>query len=126
MNLSFLNQFYYYTNFFPSYIFIIYICGVILFDIYAFSNYSFVFYLTTQTVLFLSILFYYYPLLPKFIQTSIYWIFALVSLVIILFLNEKHNCEHMLSYYPHFPYHIFIEIVGIVLFYTICSSFYKL
>jgi len=40
--------------------------------------------------------------------------------------NEKYNCEKMLKIYPHFPYHIFIEILGIILFYVISSNFYKL
>jgi hypothetical protein len=72
------------------------------------------------------VLFYYYPLLPKNIQNTIHIIFFLVTIIIILFLNEKYNCEKMMSIQPHFPYHIFIEIIGLVLFYIICSNFYKL
>lgn len=126
MNISFFNLFYFYTNYFPSIIFIIYMIFMIILDIYAFSNFEFVYYLFTQSVIFLSLLFYYYPSLPKFIQKSIYYIFLLVSIVIILFLNESYNCKNMLAFYPHFPYHIFIETIGIMLFYVICSNFYKL
>jgi hypothetical protein len=32
----------------------------------------------------------------------------------------------MMNIYPNFPYHIFIETIGIILFYVICSNFYKL
>ena len=126
MNISFFNLFYHVTHFFPSNTFIIYMIFLILLDIYAFSNFSFVYYLATQSLIFISILFYYYSSLPKFIQKSIKIIFFLVLIVIFLFLNEKYNCKKMLSIYPHFPYHIFIEIIGIILFYVICSNFYKL
>lgn len=126
MNLSFFNLFYYYTNFFPSIIFLIYLILMIILDIYAFFNFEFVYYLFTQSVIFLSLLFYYFPLLPKYIQKSIYYIFLLVFIVIMLFINESINCKNMLAFYPHFPYHIFIETIGIILFYVICSNFYKL
>jgi hypothetical protein len=126
MNLAFFNLFYSFTHFFPSYVFIIYMFFLVIFDIYAFCNYSFVYYLITQSIVFISILFYFYRLLPNSLKKSIQLIFVLVFLVIMLFLNEKHNCSLMLSSYPHFPYHIIIETVGIFLFYVICSSFYKL
>lgn len=85
-----------------------------------------VYYIFSQALLFLSVLFYYYPLLTKNIKKIINIIFFLVLLIIILFINEKYNCKKMMSMYPHFPYHILIEIIGLVLFYIICSNFYKL
>ena len=85
-----------------------------------------VYYIFSQALLFLLVLFYYYPFLTKNIKNKINIIFFLVLLIIILFLNEKYNCEKMMSIYPHFPYHILIEIIGLGLFYIICSSFYKL
>jgi hypothetical protein len=126
MNIAFFYVFYCVTNFYPSIIFIIYMFFLILIDIYAFSNFSFVYYLATQSLIFISLLFYYYPLMSKFIQKSIHLIFLIVLIVILLFLNEKYNCKAMMSIYPHFPYHIIIEITGIILFYIICNSFYKL
>jgi hypothetical protein len=126
MNIAFFNVFYNITKFFPSIIFIIYMFFLIILDIYAFSNFSFVYYLATQSLIFISLLFYYYPLMPKFIQKGIHLIFLIVLIVILLFLNEKYNCKAMMSIYPHFPYHIIIETTGIVLFYIICSNFYRL
>ena len=70
MNIAFFYVFYCYTKKFPSNEFIIYMCILIILDIYTFYNYP--------------------------------------------------------SIYPHFPYHILIETIGIVLFYVICSNFYKL
>ena len=126
MNIAFFYVFYSYTKKFPSYEFIIYMCLLVILDVYTFHNYSFIYYLTTQSVIFISLLVYYFSLLPNFIQSSIYKITFFVSIVIILFINETYNCKNMMSIYPYFPYHIFIETIGIILFYIICSNFYKL
>jgi len=126
INIAFLFFFYNYAKKLPSICFIILYLFLIFFDIYAFCNMNVVYYIFSQALLFLSVLFYYYPLLTKNIKNKINIIFFLVLLIIILFLNEKYNCKKMLETYPNFPYHIFIEIIGILLFYIICSSFYKL
>jgi hypothetical protein len=126
MNLAFFYVFYCYTKKFPSNEFMFYLLILICFDIYSIFNLTIIYYLLSQSAIFISLLLYYFPLLPKFIQKSIYQIIFFVSIIIILFLNEKYNCENMMSIYPHFPYHIFIETIGIVLFYIICSNFYKL
>jgi len=126
MNIAFVYVFYSYTKKMPSNLFIIYMILLIILDVYTFCNYSFIYYLTTQSIIFISLLVYYLPLLPKFIKNSIYKIIFFVTIVIGLFINEMYNCEKMLKIYPNFPYHILIEITGIMLFYVICSNFYKL
>ncbi len=126
MNLAFFYVFYSYTQVFPSLIFIFYILLLIMFDIYSVMNLSIIYYLITQSLIFISLLFYYYHLLPKYIQKSIYIIFTLIIIIIFLFLNEKYNCKAMLSLYPNFPFHILIELTGLILFYVISSNFYKL
>ena len=126
INFAFLFFFYNYVKKIPSSGFIIFYVFLIFFDIYIFCNMNVVYYIFSQALLFLSVLFYYYPLLTKNIKKIINIIFFLVLLIIILFINEKYNCEKMMSIYPHFPYHILIEIIGLVLFYIICSNFYKL
>lgn len=126
INIGFLLFFYNYTKKLPNVWFIMFYVFLIFVDIYAIYNMNVVYYILTQALLFLSVLFYYYPLLSKIIKDKINIIFLLVLLIIILFLNEKYNCEKMLSIYPHFPYHILIEIIGIILFYIICSTFYRL
>jgi hypothetical protein len=126
INFAVLFFFYNYVKKIPSSGFIIFYVFLIFFDIYIFCNMNVVYYIFSQALLFLSVLFYYYPLLTKNIKKIINIIFFLVLLIIILFINEKYNCEKMMSIYPHFPYHILIEIIGLVLFYIICSNFYKL
>ena len=126
INFAFLFFFYNYVKKIPSISFILFYIFFILLDIYSFCNMNVVYYIFSQALLFLSVLFYYYSFLSKNIKNKINIIFFLVFLIIILFLNEKFNCEKMMSIYPYFPYHILIEIIGIVLFYIICSTFYKL
>ena len=126
INFAFLFFFYNYVKILPNIWFLLYYISLIFFDIYTFCNMNVVYYIFSQALLFLSVLLYYYPFLPKTLKNNINIIFFLVILIIILFLNEKYNCEKMMSIYPHFPYHILIEIIGILLFYIICSNFYKL
>ena len=126
MNLAFFYTFYCYTNIIPTSIFMFYLLVLVGIDIYALLNLTIVYYLLSQSTIFISLLLYYLPFLPKFIQQSVYQIIFFVGIIILLFLNEKYNCKKMLRLYPYFPYHIFIEIVGIILFYIICSNFYKL
>jgi hypothetical protein len=126
INLSFLFLFYCYTKKIPSIGFIFYLLLLVCFDIYSLLYLPFIFYVTAQSIIFISILGYYFSLLPKFIQNCIYQIFFFVFIIIFLILNEMYNCKKMQELYPDFPYHILIEIVGIVVFYIICSNFYKL
>lgn len=126
MNLALLYVFYSYTKKIPTYGFVFYLLILICFDIYSMFNLNIVYYIISQAVILISLLVYYYPLLPKFIQISVYQIIFCVGIIILLFINEKYNCEKMFKIYPHFPYHIFIEIIGIILFYIISSNFYKL
>uniref|UniRef100_A0A6C0EBS7 Uncharacterized protein n=1 Tax=viral metagenome TaxID=1070528 RepID=A0A6C0EBS7_9ZZZZ len=126
MNLAFFYAFYCYTNIFPSNEFIFYLVVLVGLDVYSMLNLTIIYYLLSQSIIFISLLLYYYPLLPKFIQLSIYKIIFFIGVIILLFQNEKYNCEKMLKIYPNFPYHTFIEFVGIILFYIISSNFYKL
>jgi hypothetical protein len=126
INIAFFYVFYSYTNKVPSNEFILYLFILVCFDIYSLFYLSIIFYIFSQAIIMISLLMYYLPLLPKLIQKSLYKIVFLISIIILLFLNEKYNCEKMMYIYPDFPYHIFIEIIGIVLFYIISSNFYKL
>ena len=125
INIAFLLFFYHYVKKIPKGWFIMFYLLLIVFDIYAFCNMNVVYYIFSQALLFLSVLFYYYSYLPKTIQSKIHTIFFIVLSIILLFINERYNCKNMLAFYPHFPYHSLIEIAGIFLFYNICSAFYK-
>lgn len=118
--------FYNFTKKIPSYKFIFILFLLICFDIYAFNNLSLIFYISSQSFIFLSLLFYYYPLLPNFFTDKLYLIVLSVIALLFLILNEIYNGEFMMSKYPDLPFHCLIEIVGLYLFYIICSIFYKL
>ena len=126
INFAFLLFFYKYVNILPSTLFIIFYLFLISVDIYLFLNMDVVYYLFSQALLFFSVLFYYYSSLPQYIRNKIHILLIIVVSIIILFINEKHNCKRMLKQFPHFPFHILIEIMGIIIFYIICSTFYKL
>jgi len=126
INIAFIYFFYCYTHKLPSYTFIIYLLILVCFDIYSLFYLSIVYYVLSQSVIMISLLLYYFSSLAKFIQTSIYQIIFVVVIIILLLVNEKYNCTQMMSIYPDFPYHILIEISSIILFYIICSNFYKL
>jgi hypothetical protein len=126
INIAFLYTFYRYTKKTPSYIFFFYLFLLVCLDMYCFHYSSLEFYISTSSLLFVSSMLYYYSSLPEWIQKSIYWIVFLICIIISLVVNEKFTCEKMMEIYPHFPYHIFIESVGVLFFYIICSTFYRL
>lgn len=54
----------------------------------------------------------------RFKSNILYFIFLLLGLIL-LELNESFNCRSLLVLYPYFPFHIFIEIYGLILFYIL-------
>ena len=126
INIGFFYSLYRHTNKWPDRWFIGLLFVIIAFDIYALLNLSLVFYILSQAVILISLLFYYYPLMPREMQKSIYYIVFFIFIGLLFLYNEKMNCKAMLEYNPKFPYHIFIEISVMLLFYVICKYFYKL
>jgi hypothetical protein len=66
----------------------------------------------------------YYNLYPDYMKKNIPYLILLLVIVVILILNEKINCENMISF-AIFPYHAFIEILGLVLFSSSANIFIK-
>lgn len=92
---------------------------IVMFDIYAFYNLSFLYYFVSQLVLFLVILAAYREILPG---SYLVLLVTLVILLVLLFLNESRNCGAMMGY-AKFPYHAIIEAVGVLIFICIGSMF---
>lgn len=126
MNIAFFYLFYNVTGVLPSFNFIVLILFLIALDIYMVFYYSFIYYLITMSLIFFSLLLFYYSYLPKFVKKNISMIVATVIFIILLFINEKTNCKQMLELYPNVPFHTIIELSGLFLFYVIASTFYKL
>ena len=125
-NIAFLNFLYRYTNVFPNTYYIIFLCFILLCDLYAFFNLSFIYFILTQITLFIAILFYYYNLLPSNIQYNIKIILGSTIVIYLAFLNEKLNCKNMLKYAPNFPFHMIIEALSIIPIYILSKTFYNL
>jgi hypothetical protein len=126
VNFCYFFALYSYSNILPNIFFLFYLFIIILFDIYAFYKLPFIFYLSSQFLIFISLFLYYYKYFSKDIRNRIPIIFILTLLIILLFINESYNCDKMLSKYSWFPFHIFIEIIAIFIVYNISAIFSKL
>lgn len=126
VNLCYFIALYNYSKVFPSNLFLFYIFIIILFDIYAFHKLPFVFYLSTQFLIFISLFVYYYKYFSREIKRRIPLIFVLTFIILLLFINESYNCKRMLNKYSWFPFHILIEITAIFIVYNISAIFSKL
>jgi len=126
VNFCYLFALYHYSRVLPNIIFVVYLLGIIIFDIYAFHQLPFIFYLSSQFLIFVSLFSYYYGYFSKEIQTKIPFIFILTFIILLLFVNESFFCKEMLQKYSWFPFHILIEIVAIFIVFNISSIFSKL
>lgn len=121
-NLSFLYYLYKDTNVSPGNYSLVF--GIILMaDYYAFTNLSFIYFILTQIFFFLSILFYYYPLLSKEKRYNLNIILVSTFFIYLAFVNEKMNCKKMLDAFS-FPFHMIIELLSIVPIYVLSKTFY--
>jgi hypothetical protein len=126
VNFCYLYALYIYSNIFPNKIFLFYLLLLILFDLYAFQKLPFIFYLSSQFLIFISLFLYYYKYFSKEIKKKIPLIFILTLLILLLFINESYNCKKMLDEYNWFPFHILIEITAIFIVYNVSNIFSKL
>jgi hypothetical protein len=126
VNLCYFITLYNYSKYLPNNIFLLYLLIIILFDIYAFQKLPFIFYLSSQFLIFISLFLYYYSYFPIDIKNKIPFIFILTLLILLLFINESYNCKKMLEKYNWFPFHILIEITAIFIVYNISIIFSKL
>jgi len=123
VNFCYLLAFYNYTHKAPSPFFATILVILLLFDIYSFMFLSFIYYFSSSFIIFFTILIYYYKYIPKNKQNYIMVILSLGISIMLLFYNEKINCKKMLEAFPNFPFHVFLEIAGLFIFYFICKFF---
>lgn len=109
---------------YPSSVFLFFCFTIILFDIYAVFFMNVIYQIISQIVLLSFILTYYTSTIKKYVNQNAIMLFLVLGILLIV--NEKYNCHTMQIFYPDFPYHIFIEIIIFVIFYLICSGFYRL
>jgi len=126
VNISFFNFLYNYTHTLPSTYYLLFLISILALDAFSFIHLSFIYFVLTQILLFVAILYYYYPLLPKQMKTKILFILLTTALIYLGFVNEKINCKSMLTAFPNFPFHVIIETVSIIPIYLLSSTFYNL
>jgi hypothetical protein len=110
----------------PSAIFIAWILGILVFDIYAFLNLPLYFYVGSQFVFMISIFIYYWGLFKESAKKWIPWIVLAMAIIIGLEINEIYNCQSMMHWAPSFPFHILIDGVGLLAIYMIIQLFINL
>jgi len=122
VNFSYLYTMIQYTKKVPSMVYCLLYCVIILFDLYAFSYLTFLYYFNTQLALFCTIAcsFQKTPLGPYFQA-----LYPFIGVLVLLFINEYFFCETMLSYHL-LPYHVIPEIIGSVIFWKIGSIYQTL
>ena len=116
-------SFYTYVHSSLHIVFLFYLLCVFIFDLYAFFNLSFIYFFTASVVNFLSIFFYFYPYLSQVQQKMMKYIIAITMVIFALVLNEKINSKRMLQWWPTFPFHILVEIMGWGIFYLLGTFF---
>jgi hypothetical protein len=100
---------------------------IIALDIYAFFNMAFLWYLITQVIFFLVILYYYRDSIIKIMgYTRAIGLLFLTSIIYMAFVNEAVNCKTMLQWWPSFPFHAVVEVIILLANYLFVSSFYKI
>lgn len=99
----------------PSTAFCLWYLALISMDLYAFIYLPLFVYILTQATMFLSTLSYYYKDFTRVLRERIPWIMLVSFITVGLVTNESYHCTRMLATIPHFPFHIFIELSGLVL-----------
>lgn len=96
-----------------------------LVDLYMlFENYPFVYTVFTQLFVFILLLFSFFEIVPLAKKNNIQLLLLSSFAVGVLLINEKTNGNKMLEWCPDFPFHVFIELVGLVAIYLIATLFY--
>jgi len=111
------------TRHVPSSWFFLLLMGFVALDIYAYFNFPFLAYFSTQILLFATITMYFLRWLPSTVKQWIPWLMSAIILLILLEINEQINCTSLIGWAPWFPWHIFIELVGLIAIVVISIMF---
>jgi hypothetical protein len=103
------------TNSKLSTIYVITLFIIVCIDLYIAYFIGGIYMVISGFTLFMIILIAFYKKFKSFI---IYLLILLLGLIL-LELNEYFNCKSMLQLYPNFPFHVFIELYGLILFYIL-------
>lgn len=102
------NKFYLYTFIF-----------LIVIDLFFIWKFKGLFMMLSGFTILLFVYYTHFHLIPGSLRKYMYMMIILLLVLIILVVNESLFCERMMKKYK-FPYHIFIECIGIILFTLLC------
>ncbi len=125
-NISFFTLYYVYAK---NHNYLIYLLIFMIFiaDIYMFTmNYQFIYTVFTQFIIFMIILSLFYLSFDTSKQHLIVLVILFSILALSFIVNEKMNGKEMLAWWPDFPFHIFIELCGVVIAYYLSITFYDI
>jgi hypothetical protein len=97
--------------------------GLVALDIYAFLYMPLVAYISTQFLLFFVIIAYFLRWLPSTIKQWIPWLSVIIIFIVIMEINEQINCTSLMQWASWFPWHIFVELAGLVAIIIIALMF---
>ena len=126
VNLFQFNLFYQYTHHFPGIWFLVSLFFLVWIDLSLFFFMDSLYYILSQIFIFLFIILSFYRYFPRFLKKAVFSILFFSVILSLLLVNEKINCSRILDWIPHFPLHIFVELIGLIITYLIISTFYKL
>ena len=100
--------------------------ALVLLDLYVFLWVgSFIWSVLTQVIIFYSIFFVYYSVLPKWVRRLLLVLLLFSGLIYAAVWNEKWNCGKMLDFCPWFPWHVIVEGLSIVPISLLAWMFYR-
>jgi hypothetical protein len=103
---------------------ILIICTIIMIDIYLYMHTDRLYTIFTALTLPVIVVISYYNTYPAFMKNTIPYLILLLLIVSALLLNEKFNCDAMISY-ANLPYHAIIETLGLILFSSLAYLFVR-
>jgi hypothetical protein len=85
---------------------------------------AFLFNILTVITIFFLVLGFYYFYLPSDKKKILFHLVLASLLFLVIEINETFHCRQMLVWFPEFPFHILVELSGILPVYFICRIFY--
>jgi hypothetical protein len=85
---------------------------------------AFLFNILTFITIFFLVLGFYYFYLPADKKKTIFHLVLASLFFLVIEINETFHCQQMLAWFPGFPFHILVELSGILPVYFVCRLFY--
>jgi len=120
------NAFYFYalwrfTRRAPSNFLVALVCGLVVVDVYAVLSLPFMYYFSTQVLLFVLLSFYYSKEVVVLQECAVPLVSGVAVLTLLLH-NETVNCTTMLRF-GRFPYHALVEAAALGVVWVLCKVF---